>query len=785
MSPTERPGRPFRFIAALLAIVFSSMLLSLSPAGAQTGEGTKAAASDAGKDTQLQSLIDALRNDETRTKLLDALEKANAPAAGSAVPEPAPSEDVASFGRRIAEFTQGAAQDAAQSVQRFTLQLAAIPGRLSALGPDQMDVFVQAMWDVALAIIATYAVFLLLRWASLGLFQRIGRVAKESGILRRIFLILLSALIDAAVVILAWGIGYLITLTAFGQFGIVGLRQSLYLNAFLLVELFKVVLRIVLSPATGDLRLVNIGDHAARLLNNRLAWIAAILGYGQLFVAPVFNQSISAAAGQAVSILLALLALAIAVNMTIRYRREVRNWLLGETTDTRSPSRFAQFVARNWYWAVLLYFAFLFVVVLARPAEDLLPILGASGEVVVALLIGLGITGWLARAKRRGVRLPENIRQRLPLLESRLNAFVPRLLTAVRILIVLVILGIILNITGAIDVHAWMETQFGARATAAIVSVLLILLVAFAIWLSMTSWVDYRLNPDFGTVPTSRESTLLTLLRNAATIALVVVTLMFALSEIGINIAPLLASAGVLGLAIGFGAQKLVQDIITGVFIQLENAINVGDVVTAGGITGTAERLTIRSLSIRDLDGTYHIIPFSSVDTVSNFMKGFSFSVCNMGVAYREDINDVREAMFEAFRRLRADAERGSAIIGDMEWFGITQFADSAVIVRTRIKTVAGSQWGVGRAYNVYLKEVFDERDIEIPFPHQMLYFGANKKGEARPLDIVMHRDDGRGTARHANPASAEAALRDAAEEPVAINAEPPANEEADDGEER
>ena len=140
------------------------------------------------------------------------------------------------------------------------------------------------------------------------------------------------------------------------------------------------------------------------------------------------------------------------------------------------------------------------------------------------------------------------------------------------------------------------------------------------IWIGLASWIEHRLNPlSADNAPTAREKTLLTIFRNASAIVLIIMTVMIVLSEIGINIGPLLAGAGVLGLAIGFGAQKLVQDVITGVFIQMENAISVGDIVTAGSLTGTAEKLTIRSLSLRDLSGTYHIIPFSSVDTVSNF----------------------------------------------------------------------------------------------------------------------------------------------------------------------
>ena len=236
-------------------------------------------------------------------------------------------------------------------------------------------------------------------------------------------------------------------------------------------------------------------------------------------------------------------------------------------------------------------------------------------------------------------------------------------------------------------------------------------------------------------------------------IAIVVVTAMFALSQLGLDIAPLIASAGVVGLAIGFGAQKLVQDIITGVFIQFENAINVGDVVTAGGTTGVVERLTIRSVSLRDVNGVFHIIPFSSVDMVSNFMRGFAFSVCDMGVAYREDLEEVRVAMFDAFEELRARDDMKPSIVGDMEWFGINAFADSAVIVRTRIKTRPGQQWNVGRAYNGIIKRIFDERGIEIPFPHQTLYFGEDKKGGAPPAHVRIEPEPKGATTGEAQPA--------------------------------
>ena len=207
---------------------------------------------------------------------------------------------------------------------------------------------------------------------------------------------------------------------------------------------------------------------------------------------------------------------------------------------------------------------------------------------------------------------------------------------------------------------------------------------------------------------------------------------MLALAQVGVNIAPLLAGAGVVGLAIGFGAQKLVQDIITGVFIQLENALNEGDVVAAGGVSGVVERLTIRSLSIRDGSGTLHLIPFSAVTTVANMMKDFGFHVADIAVSYRESIPEVKEALQEAFTRLQA-TEHGANIIGELDMQGITGFGESAIMMRVRIKTQAGKHWGAGRAYSEIVKLVFEERGIEMPYPHRTVSWGGDEAKAAAP----------------------------------------------------
>jgi small conductance mechanosensitive channel len=300
----------------------------------------------------------------------------------------------------------------------------------------------------------------------------------------------------------------------------------------------------------------------------------------------------------------------------------------------------------------------------------------------------------------------------------------------------------IAHIIGLIDLQGFFSSEFGAWGVSALASAFLIVVLLYFIYIVVASWVDYKLNPFVGEVPTSRTVTLLTLMRNAIAVTLLVVGVMVVLAELGMNIGPLLASAGVLGLAFSFGAQKMVEDIITGVFIQFENAMNVGDVVNVGGVIGTVEKLTVRSVTLRDLQGVVHMIPFSSAAMVSNYMREYSYYVCDMGVAYREEIDEVKQAMFDAFEELRGDPEHGKYILEDMEWMGLNEFGASALVVRARIKTVPGEQWGVKRAYNAFLKEIFDTRNIEIPFPHQTVYFGEDKKGNAPVARVLVEQEE-------------------------------------------
>ncbi len=240
-----------------------------------------------------------------------------------------------------------------------------------------------------------------------------------------------------------------------------------------------------------------------------------------------------------------------------------------------------------------------------------------------------------------------------------------------------------------------------------------------------------REDEEGASVRGARMRTILPLLRKVVLVTLGTLIVLMVLSEAGINIAPLIAGAGVVGLAVGFGAQKLVQDIITGIFILVEDAVSVGDVVNVAGIGGLVEDLSIRSLRLRDLDGSVHTIPFSSVSTVTNLTKTFSYFVADIGVAYREDTDEVAEVCRKIVDEMRDDERYRRSILEPLEVLGVDRFADSAVILKARIKTRPIKQWDVGREFNRRMKKRFDELGIEIPFPHVTLYFGEDKQGRA------------------------------------------------------
>ncbi len=237
-----------------------------------------------------------------------------------------------------------------------------------------------------------------------------------------------------------------------------------------------------------------------------------------------------------------------------------------------------------------------------------------------------------------------------------------------------------------------------------------------------------------------RADTLTGILGTVLWVLLFLAAGMMVLKEIGVDIAPILAVAGLGGLAIGFGAQNLVRDVITGFFLLAEDQIRVGDIIEAGGKSGEVMSLGLRTVRMRALDGTLHIIPNGNITTVSNMTKDYGYALANVGVAYREDTDQVFKVIEEVGAELRQDETFASNITGDMEVHGITSFADSSVVIRCRMKTPPGDQWMILREFNRRLKKRFDALDIEIPFPHMTLYAGQTKEGTTPALPVSFDK---------------------------------------------
>ena len=244
-----------------------------------------------------------------------------------------------------------------------------------------------------------------------------------------------------------------------------------------------------------------------------------------------------------------------------------------------------------------------------------------------------------------------------------------------------------------------------------------------------------------GTLPgpaeIQRAHTLTHIVRDAARIVIFFVGVMMILSEVGIDLKPLLAAAGLGGLAIGFGAQSLVKDLISGFFILLENSIRVGDVVEVAGIAGIVEQIELRAVRLRDLSGNVHVVPNGVIDKVKNMTYDYSYYVFDVGVAYREDVDEVMALLHEIADELRRDPRFADDILEPLDMLGVDQFADSAVIIKCRIKTRPIRQWLVGREMNRRIKKTFDAKGIEIPFPHRTIYWGEPKKGSPPPLYVA------------------------------------------------
>lgn len=491
------------------------------------------------------------------------------------------------------------------------------------------------------------------------------------------------------------------------------------------------------APGAPHMRATKLDDVTANYLALWIRRFANIGAYGYFLVEstrllglPHGGQFLL---GRAVGLLLASLA----IIFVLQNRRNVAAWIRG---DGRNLLR--RRFAAVWHLLAAGYFGSVYVVwalEIRNGFEFAFRATVISAAIIAAAKV---LTAGSRIALDRGFGLRPELVRRHPGLAERANRYFSVLHHAVSWTIAAAAALAILRAWG-VDSFGWIDSETARRAIGSLVTSAIVIVVAVALWEVASSAIERYLEAGANGDPGRRARTLLPLLRRVLMIVTATVIGLVLLSEIGVDIGPLLAGAGVVGLAVGFGAQTLVKDVITGVFILAENQFGVDDVVSVGDKSGVVEDISIRTIRLRDLKGNVHIIPFSSVSTVENMTSEFSRYLFDIGVAYREDVDEVIDALEALGEEMRADPAYGGWIREPLEIMGLNELGDSAVVVRARFTTDPGRQWQVGREFNRRIKRRFDELGIEIPFPHRTVYFGEGNEGRKLPAFAPKEREAG------------------------------------------
>lgn len=738
----RRLSKPWS-IRCVFFVLLWSMLASFGAAAAAQPTPTPAA------------LADLLENPQSRQALIDQL-RAHDPGSSQASPAAGaqPDKGTPTLRERLAGGTQRFLSGLVSDLGQGAADLRAVA---AGEGPSLDGGATRALRPLAMAVAVAVVAFVLLRLVALWIYRRIDAWVASLGwratappladapvgmpvLVRRAAAMIGAVIIDVLVVVLAAAAAYAAGVRSEPGGVAVDPLVEVFLKAFLAVEITKVLVRTVFATRHPHLRLLPMSDEMARYWNRWLILLVMAAGYGTMLVDPVLAAALSPPLGRLAALVIMLGVYTYAVGVIWRNRARVRERL--EHSGSRRTTFLGtspRLLARVWHWLGIGYFSVLLVVSQIDPANALPFMVAATLQTLLAAGVGSLVIVLLNALLAKPIRVSDELRTRLPMLENRLNSYVPAAIRFAGWVVRIVVLLLVLDAWHAFDLSNWIASEAGAAAIGVAVNVAIVLLAATLAWTVVASVIEHRLNlREGGRVPTAREKTLLSLFRNAALIVIVAMTVMVVLAQIGIDVAPLIAGAGVVGLAVGFGSQKLVQDIITGVFIQLENGMNENDVVQVAGVFGTVEKMTIRSVGIRTLDGGYHLVPFSSVDVVANHMRDFSYHWGEYTVSHRESVDDVMQHMRNAFAELMDDEELAPAILEDISIPGVTGVNDKGVTIRVLIKTLPGMQWAVQRGYNRVLKKHFQAAGIELPYPHMVVHFGQDKEGKAPPARVAL-----------------------------------------------
>ena len=483
------------------------------------------------------------------------------------------------------------------------------------------------------------------------------------------------------------------------------------LYAVTLHRLAVTVIRVVLMPKHQPLRFMPISNEQARNATRWLSGFSLIIIYGYFLLDFAHTIAIPVSVISLSTHVLGFVLVVMAIILIREKRSLVASFLRGSLSSAKADLSILEslrlWLARRWHSLAIAYLIIGYSITLMDVQNGFTLMLRGT---ILTLLILIGLRFLLLAIDRKSkkVSTENGALHRLFLI------FVTRCAAWA-----ISILAIIMSWGG--DIMAFFATSPGQRLIGASFSIGITIVFASLFYEILHRTCEHHLNrrdENGKAIPASaRIRTLLPMLRNMTLVVFAAIIGLVFLSEAGVNIAPLLAGAGVVGVAIGFGSQTLVKDFLTGLFIIVENTIAIGDVVKIGDHSGVVEAMSMRTLRLRDNDGSLHILPFSEVSPIVNMTKDFAFAVIDVGVSYSADLEHVMDVIRSVGDTLQQDPVFKRVILEPIEILGIEKLGDSSITLRSRLRTRAGKQWDVKRMFLLRMKQRFDKEGIEIPYP--------------------------------------------------------------------
>lgn len=566
-------------------------------------------------------------------------------------------------------------------------------------------------------------------------------------LLKRVPLVFARLLLELVPVLGIALIGHLAAGSAIGGQTVSRLIILAVVDSYAVCIAFLCVARMLLSPSEARLRLFHLRDAAAVYLMWWIRRLVLIAVFGYAIGEVGLLLGLSDIAHDALQKAIGLLLHCCLAYMVIANRRSVRHWLRAPQGATGFVAGVRNRFARIWHWVALFFLVAGWLVwavevphgyaaVLHYFIVTALVLIGAR----IALLLILGVVDRVMRPAPETVGL-------YPGMHARLRIYHPAVSVSLRLVVYLLCLLGLLQLYG-LNTFLWLiESALGLRILSASGTLVVTIVLAFVVWEAINGGIQQhldRLQRDAQFAKSARLRTLLPLLRTTLLITIAIVAGLMVLSEIGINIAPLLAGAGIVGVAIGFGSQKLVQDLITGIFLLLENAMQVGDSVTVSGLSGVVEALSVRTIRLRAGDGSVHIIPFSSVTSVTNVNRGLGNASINVTVAFDEDTDRVADEIKTIVTGMRTDPDLSAKMLSDLQLWGVDKLDGASATIAGQVVCTDSGRWAVQREFNRRMKRRFQELGIRIFNPVQTITLSS-------PVQAPSDRGEEHGHAEAAN----------------------------------